>query len=85
MIFKYQLDAGMIGTLKIFDSQGREIITLFSNELLGQQGTYTWDGTTTTSQKAPIGVYMAVIEVFSESGGKPFAKRVGFTLAGQLK
>lgn len=85
MIFKYQLDAGMIGTLKIFDSQGREIITLFSNELLGQQGTYTWDGTTTTSQKAPIGVYMAVIEVFSESGGKPFAKRVAFTLAGQLK
>ena len=85
LLFQYNFDIGMIGTLKIFDNQGREIHTLFSSELLGQQGSFTWDGVMANSQKAPIGIYIAVIEAFSvDGGGKQFAKRVGFTLAGKL-
>lgn len=85
LLFQYNFDIGMIATLKIFDNQGREIHTLFSSELLGQQGSFTWDGVMANSQKAPIGIYIAVIEAFSvDGGGKQFAKRVGFTLAGKL-
>ena len=84
-MFQYQFETGMIATLKIFDNQGREIQTLFSNELLGEQGSFTWDGVMANNQKAPIGIYIAVIEAFStDGGGKQFAKRVGFTLAGKL-
>lgn len=84
LLFQYQFDEAKIATLKIFDSQGREIHTLFSNELLGSEGSFTWDGVTASSQKAPIGIYIAVIEAFSVNDGKPIAKRVSFTLAGKL-
>lgn len=85
LLFQYNFEVGMIATLKIFDNQGREIHTLFSSELLGQQGSFTWDGVTSNNQKAPIGIYIAVIEAFDvDGGGKQFAKRVGFTLAGKL-
>ena len=85
LLFQYNFEAGMIATLKIFDNQGREIHTLFSSELLGQQGSFTWDGVLENNQKAPIGIYIAVIEAFSADGEKKqFAKRVGFTLAGKL-
>lgn len=85
LLFQYNFEIGMIATLKIFDNQGREVHTLFSSELLGQQGSFTWDGVMSNNQKAPIGIYIAVIEAFSvDGGGKQFAKRVGFTLAGKL-
>lgn len=85
LLFQYNFDVGMIATLKIFDNQGREVHTLFSSELLGQQGSFTWDGVMSNNQKAPIGIYIAVIEAFASDGGtKQFAKRVGFTLAGKL-
>jgi hypothetical protein len=85
LLFQYNFDIGMIATLKIFDNQGREVHTLFSSELLGQQGSFTWDGVMSNNQKAPIGIYIAVIEAFAADGGsKQFAKRVGFTLAGKL-
>lgn len=85
LLFQYNFEMGMIATLKIFDNQGREVQTLFSNELLGQQGSFTWDGVMANNQKAPIGIYIAVIEAFStDGGGKQFAKRIGFTLAGKL-
>lgn len=85
LLFQYNFDIGMIGTLKIFDNQGREVHTLFSSELLGQQGSFTWDGVMANNQKAPIGIYIAVMEAFSvDGGGKQFAKRIGFTLAGKL-
>ncbi|MDF3027923.1 MAG: hypothetical protein K0S23_2230 [Fluviicola sp.] len=85
ILFQYNFEVGMTATLKIFDNQGREVHTLFSSELLGQQGSFTWDGIMSNNQKAPIGIYIAVIEAFSiEDKGKQFAKRVGFTLAGKL-
>ncbi|WP_300665703.1 lamin tail domain-containing protein [Fluviicola sp.] len=84
LLFQYRFDEAMIATLKIFDSQGREVHTLFSSELLGSEGSFTWDGVAANNQKAPIGIYIAVIEAFSVNGGKPVAKRVSFTLAGKL-
>jgi hypothetical protein len=84
LFFEFNFPSSMIGTLKIFDNQGRETTKLFANELMGTTGFYTWDGTISTGQKAPIGVYIAVFEAFSEDGTAQFAKRIGFTLAGKL-
>ncbi len=59
---------GYIANLKIFDSRGREIIHLVKNQLLGTEGSFTWDGITADRQKANIGIYIAWLEVFHESG-----------------
>jgi len=58
--------------------------TLFTNELLGTSGTFTWDGLTDQQVKASIGVYVLVFEVFSTDGGVFFTKQKAFTLAGKL-
>lgn len=84
LLFQYRFDETMIATLKIFDNQGREVHTLFSNELLATEGSFTWDGVTGNNQKAPIGIYIAALEAFSLNKGKTVAKRVSFTLAGRL-
>lgn len=84
LFFEFNFPQAMVGTLKIFDNQGREISKIFTNELMGTNGFYTWDGTLSNGQKAPIGVYISVLEAFAEDGSAQFAKRLGFTLAGKL-
>ncbi len=69
VFINYSFDKpGYIANLKIFDSRGREIIHLVKNQLLGTEGSFSWDGITTDRQKANIGIYIAWLEVFHESG-----------------
>jgi methionine-rich copper-binding protein CopC len=75
---------GMLGKAQIYDDRGRLIRSIFTNELLGTSGTFTWDGTTDQQVKASIGVYVLVFEVFSTDGGVFFVKQKAFTLAGKL-
>jgi flagellar hook assembly protein FlgD len=74
----------MLGKAQIYDDRGRLIRSIFTNELLGTSGTFTWDGTTDQQVKASIGVYVLVFEVFSTDGGVFFVKQKAFTLAGKL-
>jgi hypothetical protein len=81
----YELtNSGMLGKAQIFDDRGRLVRTLFTNELLGTSGTFTWDGLTDQQVKSSIGVYVLVFEVFSTDGGVFFTKQKAFTLAGKL-
>jgi hypothetical protein len=81
----YELtNSGMLGKAQIFDDRGRLVRTLFTNELLGTSGTFTWDGLTDQQVKASIGIYVLVFEVFSTDGGVFFTKQKAFTLAGKL-
>jgi hypothetical protein len=81
----YQLSQpGLLGTFTIYDDRGRKIKELFSNELLGSEGTFTWDGTTGDQVKASIGSYFCVFEAFSLDGGLLFTKRKVFVVAGKL-
>ena len=75
---------GLLGKAQIYDDRGRLIRTIFSNELLGTSGTFSWDGTTDQQVKASIGVYALVFEVFSTDGGVFFVKQKALTLAGKL-
>lgn len=65
----YQFSSpGLVGTGIIFDSKGRKIKTLFTNELLGTTGTFFWDGITDQNSKALTGIYLIMIEVFDSKG-----------------
>lgn len=85
ILFEYSFDSpDMVADLRIYDNQGREIKTLLQSELMATSGFITWDGSMENNQKAPIGIYIAVIEAFNPDGSKSFAKRIAFTLAGKL-
>jgi hypothetical protein len=76
--------SGILGKAKIYDDFGREVKSLFSNELLGTTGFFTWDGVNADQAKAPIGIYVLFMEVFSTDGSVILAKKIPFTIAGKL-
>jgi hypothetical protein len=77
-------NSGLLGKAQIFDDRGRLVRSIFTNELVGSSGTFSWDGTTDQQVKASIGVYVLVFEAFSTDGGVFFAKQKALTLAGKL-
>jgi hypothetical protein len=81
----YQMsETGMLGKVTIYDDRGRLIRTICSNELLGTEGTFSWNGLTDNFVKASIGVYVLFFEAFSTNGGLFFAQRKAITVAGKL-
>lgn len=59
---------GFVGTMKVFDVAGREVRTLWNNELLGTEGAVSWDGTMDAGGKARIGPYIVLLEAYDLSG-----------------
>jgi hypothetical protein len=85
LIVKYKMNKpGMLGTFTIFDDQGRLVNTVFKNELLAAEGTFTWDGLADTNFKAEIGAYVCFFEAFEVNGGNLFNKTKAFFVAGKL-
>lgn len=78
------LEPGMLGTLVLYDDEGREVKKIFSNELLGISGRVTWDGITDEHYKASIGTYIAVFTAFALNGQSAVNKRKAFVVAGRL-
>jgi hypothetical protein len=70
-------------TLTVFDSQGRLVRTLISHELCGTTGAFTWDGTRNDRQKAAIGRYIILAEIF-DMGGKVRRMKFATVLGGKL-
>jgi len=77
-------EEGLLGQVSIYDDKGRIIKNLFSNELLGSSGSFTWDGTTNEGTKASIGVYVMLFEAFSTDGSVFFTNLKALTLAGKI-
>jgi hypothetical protein len=77
-------ELGMLGTFSIYDAQGHHICTVFKNELMSTNGTFTWDGLTDKKAKANIGAYVAVFEAFKAENGVVFKKTKPFVVAGKL-
>ncbi len=83
--FHYEmLEPGMLGTLTVYDDEGREVKKILNNELLGISGSVTWDGITKDQHKANVGIYIAVFEAFSLNGQSAVNKRKAFVVAGGL-
>jgi hypothetical protein len=65
----YRFEAtDMVGTIRIFDANGREVRLLIANQLLATEGVFTWDGTTDEGTKTRIGPYIILFETFEPSG-----------------
>ncbi len=80
----YQFDApGFIANVTIFDRNGRLIRSLVQNELLGKQGTFSWDGISNDNNKARIGIYVVFFEALTTSGKQEVFKKT-VVVAGRL-
>lgn len=68
---------GYVASITIYDRNGRQIRQLTNNQLLGAEGSISWDGLTDQQQPALIGPHLLFIEVFNTSGTvKHFKKSV---------
>ncbi len=74
---------GWVANVKVFDPQGRVVKTITENELLGTQGFMRWDGDDDNGQKARIGYYMVLFEVFDERGNLDVFRK-GVVIAGRF-
>lgn len=70
-------EAGYALNIKIYDAKGREIRTLAKSELTGSEGKFMWDGIDDDNQRARVGIYIVLVEVYNLQGKvKRFKKQV---------
>ncbi len=74
---------GFVGTIRIYDANGRTVRELATNELLATTGTFTWDGTSDNGEKARIGMYIILFEAFNDAG-KTNTYKLSTVLGGRL-
>ncbi|MEL7427241.1 MAG: FlgD immunoglobulin-like domain containing protein, partial [Bacteroidota bacterium] len=81
---QYSTDqAGYLVQLLIFDAQGRQVRRLDDLELLAGSGSFIWDGTTDDEERARIGIYILVAEIFTPEG-ETITEKHTCVVAGQL-
>jgi hypothetical protein len=76
-IFYQFPSGGFVASVKILDSQGRQIKQIVDNETLGTEGFFRWDGDEDNGYRTRVGYYVVWVEIFDEKGTvKTFRKRV---------
>ena len=60
--------SGFVGTINVYDSNGRLVRTLVQNELLGTEGVFAWDGENDSQEKSRLGIYIIYFEAFGVDG-----------------
>lgn len=84
LVINYEVDqVGYVLNARIFDATGRPIRTLLRNELLGNNGTFKWDGTTADGTRARIGIYVLWLELTNANGDVEEMKKA-IVVAGRL-
>ncbi|MDN3668727.1 lamin tail domain-containing protein [Echinicola jeungdonensis] len=67
--FRYQLPkSGFLANMRIFNTGGHLIKKICQNDILGQSGIYTWDGTNLKGQKVRPGYYILWAEIINLNG-----------------
>lgn len=72
--FKLEED-GFLTSIRIYNSRGIEIRKLASNLNLANEDSLFWDGLTSKKERAPIGIYLVYIELFSPGGEVKILKK----------
>jgi hypothetical protein len=73
----YKFDEpGFTANAAVYDASGRIVRSLLNNELLGYEGTFSWNGITNNYEKAPVGLYIIFLEAFNLKGEVVQYKRV---------
>ena len=77
-------ETDLLANLSVYDEYGRLIRKLKENEYLATEGLFTWDGVNKDGNKASIGQYILVFEVFRPNGGMVFVDKKTCILAGKI-
>jgi hypothetical protein len=84
-ILTYELpENAMVGTLKIYDENGRPVRELFNNELLAQSGSVKWDGLDNNGTKCRVGRYLILFEVYGATSGTTLVFKQAVVVAGKV-
>ncbi|ASZ10147.1 lamin tail domain-containing protein [Chitinophaga pendula] len=68
-VLYYELPAGgYVGTVSIFDGEGRLVRRLASSITLDTRGRFTWDGRNEAGQMLGTGIYIIFAEIFNPEG-----------------
>ena len=75
-VFSFTMEnAGYVANLYIYDHHGRIVKQLLKNELLGAEGTVSWDGVINNGEKGRAGIYIVYFEVFDLQGNVSAEKK----------
>ena len=75
-VFSFTMEnAGYVANLYIYDHHGRIVKQLLKNELLGAEGTVSWDGVINNGEKGRAGIYIVYFEVFDLLGNVSAEKK----------
>ncbi len=74
---------GFMANIDIYTDQGRLVKRLVRNQSVATQGTIGWDGLSDANTRLPIGMYVAVVEVYHADGARKVYRK-GFVLAARL-
>ena len=66
---------GYTARVNVYDAMGRFVAEIANNRLLGEEDNLQWDGLDAENKKAPIGVYVIVVELFNTTGKKELIKK----------
>lgn len=70
-LINYTIDEpGFVANVAVFDIVGRKIKDIAMNETIGVEGFWKWDGTNYNSEKAKVGIYIILVELFDLDGKK---------------
>jgi hypothetical protein len=75
---RYNLEhTGWVANVRILDHAGHQLKTIASNETVGPQGFFRWDGDHENGSRARTGYYVVWFEIFNSEGAvKTFRRRV---------
>jgi hypothetical protein len=77
LIFILQMpETGYLTTIRIYDTEGKEIKELVNNYLTGIEDIIKWDGLTNDGSKAAIGHYIVVFQSYNQEGNVLKAKKL---------
>ena len=84
-IFTYALpETGMVGSIKIYDENGRPVRELVNNYFFDQSGELKWDGLDDNGTKCRVGRYLILFEVYSTQTGTTLAFKKVVVVATKL-
>jgi hypothetical protein len=69
-------DPGYVASVIIFDANGRLVKSIARNDLLGLEGSWTWNGLGDNHQSLPVGIYIVYTDLFTPAGRKKHFKKV---------
>ena len=70
-LINYTIDEpGFVANVAIYDIVGRKIKDIALNETIGSEGFWKWDGTNYNNEKAKIGIYIVLVDLFDLEGKK---------------